>query len=80
MKKNLFTLLILLSSCTFALAQFAGIQQRGIQDEPMPESFKPASTNTFLSQYAAVNPMILRHVCLSSKIAFDQYTLISGQF
>jgi enterochelin esterase-like enzyme len=39
-----------------ASAQFAGIQQRGIQNDPMPTGFKPASTNTFLSQYPAVNP------------------------
>jgi len=26
------------------------------QEEPLPEGFKPASTNTFLSQYPAVNP------------------------
>lgn len=28
---------------------------RGPQTEPLPEGFKPASTNTFLSQYPAVN-------------------------
>ena len=26
------------------------------QEEPLPEGFKPASTNTFISQYPAVNP------------------------
>ncbi len=28
---------------------------RGQQEEPLPEGFKPASTNTFLAQYPAVN-------------------------
>src|SRR6476620_11243504 len=42
--------------CGVASAQFAGIQNRGIQNDPMPVGFKPASTNTFLSQYPAVNP------------------------
>lgn len=42
--------------CSTASAQFAGIQNRGIQNDPMPAGFKPASTNTFLSQYPAVNP------------------------
>ena len=54
MKKISFLLLAFLSY-GIASAQFAGIQQRGIQDEPLPEGFKPASTNTFLSQYPAVN-------------------------
>ncbi len=35
-------------------AQFAGIQNN--QEQPLPAGFKPASTNTFLSQYPAVNP------------------------
>ena len=34
--------------------QFAGIQNN--QEQPLPPGFKPASTNTFLSQYPAVNP------------------------
>lgn len=34
-------------------AQFAGIQNN--QQEPLPAGFKPASTNTFLAQYPAVN-------------------------
>jgi enterochelin esterase family protein len=54
MKKISFILLAFLSY-GIASAQFAGITQRGIQDEPMPAGFKPASTNTFLSQYPAVN-------------------------
>ena len=29
---------------------------RGQQVEPLPEGFKPASTNTFISQYPAINP------------------------
>ncbi|HDR88272.1 MAG TPA: esterase [Bacteroidetes bacterium] len=36
------------------LAQLPG--RRGPQVEPLPEGFKPASTNTFISQYPAVNP------------------------
>lgn len=35
-------------------AQFAGVQNN--QEQPLPEGFKPASTNTFISQYPAVNP------------------------
>jgi len=35
-------------------AQFAGIQYEQ-QEDPLPEGFKPASTNIFLSQYPAVN-------------------------
>jgi len=35
-------------------AQFAGIQNN--QEQPLPGGFKPASTNTFLSEYPAVNP------------------------
>lgn len=38
-----------------ASAQFAGVM-RTPQEEPLPEGFKPASTNTFISQYPAVNP------------------------
>ncbi len=38
----------------FATAQFAGVQ-RGQQIPSLPEGFKPASTNTYLSQYPAVN-------------------------
>jgi enterochelin esterase family protein len=37
-----------------ASAQFAGIQPN--QEQPLPDGFKPASTNTFISQYPAVNP------------------------
>jgi enterochelin esterase family protein len=44
------TLALLVSS--IASAQFG----RGPQFEPLPEGFKPASTNTFLSEYPAVNP------------------------
>ncbi len=41
--------------CAMASAQFAGIQQRGPQEEALPEGFKPSSTNIFLAQYPAVN-------------------------
>jgi enterochelin esterase family protein len=54
MKKISF-ILIAFMSYTIVSAQFAGTQQRGLQDQPMPAGFKPASTNTFLSQYPAVN-------------------------
>jgi enterochelin esterase-like enzyme len=49
MKKYSFILVALVS---FGIAS---AQPRGLQDEPMPAGFKPASTNTFLSQYPAVN-------------------------
>jgi enterochelin esterase-like enzyme len=53
MKKVLFIAAALLV-VVMASAQFAGIQ-RGQQEEPLPEGFKPSSCNTFLSQYPAVN-------------------------
>lgn len=46
----LITAALLLSS--IASAQFG----RGPQFDPLPEGFKPASTNTFISEYPAVNP------------------------
>ena len=53
MKRITFILMATLI-CGIATAQFAGVQ-RGQQIPPLPEGFKPASTNTFLSQYPAVN-------------------------
>lgn len=53
MKKSILILFASLLSL-FAEGQFAGMM-RGPQTEPLPEGFKPASTNTFLSQYPAVN-------------------------
>ena len=53
MKKLIFTLAAIII-CGIASAQFAGVQ-RGQQIPPLPEGFKPASTNTFLSPYPAVN-------------------------
>ena len=53
MKRITFILMATLI-CGIASAQFAGVQ-RGQQIPPLPEGFKPASTNTFLSQYPAVN-------------------------
>ena len=53
MKKVLFIVAALLVG-VMASAQFAGIQ-RGQQEEPLPEGFKPSSCNTFLSQYPAIN-------------------------
>jgi enterochelin esterase-like enzyme len=40
--------------CGIASAQFAG-GMRGQQQEPLPDGYKPSSTNTFLAQYPAVN-------------------------
>lgn len=55
MKKNLITIIAIIVY-GIASAQFAGVQ-RGQEIEPLPEGFKPASTNTFLSTYPAVNPI-----------------------
>jgi enterochelin esterase-like enzyme len=55
MKKIILTIFYAFMICTTASAQFAGIM-RGQKPEPLPEGFKPASTNTFISQYPAVNP------------------------
>lgn len=40
--------------CTIVSAQFAG-GMFGQKPEPLPDGYKPASTNTFLAQYPAVN-------------------------
>jgi enterochelin esterase-like enzyme len=53
MKKVIFILAAIMI-CGIASSQFAG-GMRGQQEDPLPEGFKPASTNTFLSQYPAVN-------------------------
>jgi len=53
MKKAIF-IIALLFICNLASAQFAGVM-RGQKEEPLPEGFKPASTNTFISQYPAIN-------------------------
>ena len=53
MKRITFILMATLI-CGIASAQFAGVQ-RGQQPQQLPEGFKPASTNTFLSPYPAVN-------------------------
>jgi enterochelin esterase-like enzyme len=52
--KKVISILATILICGITSAQFAGVQ-RGQQEEPLPEGFKPASTNTFLSQYPAVN-------------------------
>ena len=54
MKKILYIAITMMMSNLIS-AQFAG-GMRGQQAEPLPEGFKPASTNTFISQYPAVNP------------------------
>jgi len=53
MKKVIFVLASIMIY-SIASAQFAGMM-RGQQVEPLPDGFKPASTNTFISQYPAVN-------------------------
>ncbi len=50
--KKLFLIFTAIIACSIASAQFG----RQPQIEPLPENFKPASTNTFLSPYPAVNP------------------------
>jgi enterochelin esterase-like enzyme len=52
--KKVISVLTAILICGITSAQFAGAQ-RGQQVEPLPEGFKPSSTNTFLSQYPAVN-------------------------
>lgn len=54
MKKIIYVIISLLLICDITSAQFAGMM-RGQKEEPLPEGFKPSSTNTFLSQYPAVN-------------------------
>jgi enterochelin esterase family protein len=53
--KRIFALVAAFLICGVVSAQFAGIMQRGPQEEPLPEGFKPSSTNIFLAQYPAVN-------------------------
>lgn len=43
------------SRMVFKPARMPGAMMRGQRPEPLPEGFKPASTNTFISQYPAVN-------------------------
>jgi enterochelin esterase-like enzyme len=52
--KKVISLLAAILICGITSAQFAGVQ-RGQQEQPLPEGFKPSSCNTFLSQYPAVN-------------------------
>ncbi len=49
--KNVISVLSVMLICGVASAQFG----RGPQIEPLPEGFKPASTNTFISPYPGVN-------------------------
>ncbi|MBK7870510.1 MAG: esterase [Saprospiraceae bacterium] len=49
--KNLILLIIVVIMSSIVAAQ----PPRAPQVEPLPEGFKPASTNTFISQYPAVN-------------------------
>ena len=52
--RKLYITLAAILLCSVVSAQFAGIQ-RGQKPEPLPEGFKPSSTNTFLARYPAVN-------------------------
>jgi enterochelin esterase-like enzyme len=52
--KNIILILTTIIIHGMTSAQFAGVQ-RGQQENPLPPGYKPASTNTFLSQYPAVN-------------------------
>jgi enterochelin esterase family protein len=52
--KKIISILVTTMFCGIASAQFAGIHQCQ-QEEPLPPGLKPASTDTFLSQYPAVN-------------------------
>jgi enterochelin esterase-like enzyme len=52
MKKISFMLIAVMAHSMLS-AQFAGIQNN--VEQPLPEGFKPASTNTFLSQYPGIN-------------------------
>jgi len=52
--KKIFFLIVFIAIYGMTSAQFAGIM-RGQQEEPLPEGFKPSSTNIFLAQYPAVN-------------------------
>ena len=52
--KKVIVFLFAVMMCSLASAQFAGIMG-GQQESPLPEGFKPNSTNIFLSQYPAVN-------------------------
>jgi len=51
MKKFIYVIIAALMICDIVSPQF----MRRQQEEPLPEGFKPASTNTFISQYPAVN-------------------------
>ncbi|KJF45140.1 alpha/beta hydrolase-fold protein [Draconibacterium sediminis] len=52
--RKLYITLAAIFLCSVVSAQFAGIQ-RGQKPVPLPEGFKPSSTNTFLARYPAVN-------------------------
>jgi len=52
--RKLYVTLAAILFCSVVSAQFSGIQ-RGQKSEPLPEGFKPSSTNTFLARYPAVN-------------------------
>ena len=54
--KKFILILVTIMIYDIASAQFAGVM-RGKQEAPLPEGFKPASTNIFLDQYPAVNAL-----------------------
>jgi enterochelin esterase family protein len=73
--------------CTIASAQFAG-GMRGQQPEPLPDGYKPASTNTFLAQYPAVNAQTRQAIFKvvaphADNVALDlagkKYSMIKGE-
>ena len=52
--KRVISIISAIVICGITSAQFSGVQ-RGQQEQPLPEGFKPSSCNSFLSQYPAVN-------------------------
>lgn len=52
--RKVILLLAAVGLCSIASAQFAGIMN-GQNEAPLPEGFRPSSTNIFLAQYPAVN-------------------------
>ncbi len=52
--KKVILFLTAIMICGITSAQFAGVMG-GQREEPLPEGFKPSSTNIFISQYPAVN-------------------------
>ena len=49
------------------------------QEQPLPEGFKPASTNTFISQYPAINPQTASYVQGGSAYAQNVTLQLGGK-